>query len=384
MLSVALALALAASAAPTSGITPEMEAQLQKGLDGIYSMDFDGAEAAARKVTELNPEHPHGWFGVAAATMMRYVYETEQGDPALIKLFEERMEFAAKKAKAWIEAHPDDAEAMMIYGACYGVRSRLQIVRKQWVSGYFSARKAIGWQRAALKKDPKLYDAYLGIGMYDYYTDVYPSVIGVLSKIMLRGNRLRGVAELKIAAEKGRFSNVVADLLLVEIGLEDLYGLRDPAQAVARMEKLRKRYPDSAMLHAAEISALYEAERWDDAKKGSEEYLARVRAGKYRDTQRPKGYVLLGHALWQLGRVDEALTAFQDGAEEGKRYGLWSLIRQAQLMDALGRREQAVLLYKRAAERPDSWDMRKYAESGLRRAYLGKPRSVSPLDTDKL
>lgn len=382
MLSLFLLLAPLALAA--SSITPEMEAHLQKGLDGIYTMDFDMTEREADAVITLSPEHPHGHFGKAAASMMRYVYDTEQGDQRLVAEFEARMQAAADKAAAWLARHPDDAEVTMLYGATFGVRSRLQVVRKQWLKAYLSARKAIRYQRAALELDPSVHDAWLGIGMYDYYTDVYPSIIGVLSKIMLRGDRRRGVSELRLASEKGRFSNVVADLLLVEIALEDPYDLRDPEEAVRLMAKVRKRYPGSAMLHAAEISALYEARRWPEALESAEDYLRRVDAGKYKPNQRPKARAMLGHALWRLGRREEALAAFAQAASEpDKRYGVWSMIRQAQLLDVSGRREAAVLLYKRVADLPDTWHLRRYAEAGLRRAFSGEPRSLSPLDSDQ-
>lgn len=386
MLAAVLALALPCLAA--GSITPEMEVHLQKGLDGIYSMDFDLADRSAQEVIKLAPEHPHGYFGWAAAAMMRYIYETEQGDHALVKLFEERSAIAAEKAKAWLKTHPDDAEVMVVYGATFGVAARLQAIKHQWIRAYFTARKAIAWQKAALKADPACYDAYLGIGMYDYYTDVYPSFIGVLSKVMLRGNRKRGIEELRLASEKGRFSNVVADLLLVEIAIEDRFGARDPAEGLRLMAKIRKRYPHSAMLHAAEISALYEAGRFDEVKKASEEFLSKVSTGAYAPMQEAKGRVLLGTALWALEQREAALQAMLDGAKVRfnggvARYAMWATIRAGQLYDALGRREDAVRMYKEAALLPDPWDFRRYAEAGLRRPYgQRRPKAVSPLDAD--
>ena len=103
------------------GITPQMERWLVQGVDDIFRMRFDEAELAARKAIALNPEHPHAYLGLAEITWTRYVYETEQSDPSLLEPFERRVRQAAAAARAYLDKHPNDAEALMDEGAAYGI-----------------------------------------------------------------------------------------------------------------------------------------------------------------------------------------------------------------------------------------------------------------------
>lgn len=365
-------------------ITEEMDYWLMKGVDDIYRMRFDDAEAAARKAMALNPAHPHAYLGLAGVAWTRYVYGTDQSDPSLMSLFEQRTKQAVSVAQKWTKAHPDDAQGLMTLGAAYGLSSRLDLIRHQWIKGYLEGRKAAAITREAVQKDPQLWDAYLGLGMYDYYTDAYPRLVGVLAKLVLGGDRLRGIKTLELVAEKGHFSKSNARILLVEIYLEDRWGARDPEKAIALMKQLRADYPDSAMMHSAQLVALYEGKRYAQALAGARDYLERVRTGLYSPIEAGKGNVALGCALWQLGRKDEALEAFRraeqvDYLGKPSRWAVWAHIRAGQLLDSLGRRAEALAEYRLAAAEPDTWDFRQYAKAGLSRMFSGaRPGPIDP------
>lgn len=354
--------------------TPEMDRWLMQGIDDIYAMRFDDAEAAARRVIALSPEHPHAYLGLAGVTLTRYVYETDKSDETLVTPFDKRIQDTISVAQRWVKKHPDDAEGMMVLGAAYGISSRLRLERHEWIKGYLEGRKAVKVTRAAVKADPKLWDAYLGIGMYDYYTDIYPRFIGVLAKIVLRGDRLRGIDTLKLVAERGHYSRLVAQILLVEIYTEDAYGARDGDKAAAIMRELRGRFPDSAMMHSAELVALYEGRRYSEVVSGAEDYLARVARGKYSPIEAGKGNAILATALWARDEKEKALEAFRAAQRvmfKGRpsRWAVWSAIRAAQLEDRMGRREEALKDYKAAYAEPDNWEVRRFAKAGLSKPF---------------
>ena len=96
VLALALMPALPARAA-VSYLTAEMDAALMEGIDNIYRMRFEAAEAAASRAMAINPDHPHAYMGLAGVAWTRYVYGTDQGDPALLDEFEKR----TKKPSRW-------------------------------------------------------------------------------------------------------------------------------------------------------------------------------------------------------------------------------------------------------------------------------------------
>jgi len=359
---------------PFISITPEMDRWLGESMDDVFEMDFDQADAAARKVIALNPEHPSAYFTLAGSAWTRYVYGSEQSDPAFEQAYEEKISDLIARGEKWRKKYPQDPVGMMILGSAYGINSRLCVIRRQWLRAYLQGRKGLALTRAAVAADPNYYDAYLGLGMYDYYSDLYPNFIGVLAKLVLRGDRRLGIETLEMVAKKGHFSKSTAQIMLVEIYTEDPFGSRDPARAVAIMKELRVRYPRGAMMHASELVALYEAKRYAEVVAGAKKFLALVDEGRYPPLERAEGDVALGCGYWAAGDKEKAIEAFQEAA--GIKYGgapsrwaVWAQIRLGNLFDSLGRREEALAAYKRAAAEPDRWNFRRLALAGLAKPW---------------
>jgi tetratricopeptide (TPR) repeat protein len=250
----------------------------------------------------------------------------------------------------------------------------LLVVRREWIKAYFHARKAVAITRKAVQADPEYYDAYLGLGMYDYYSDLYPRLVGVLAHLVLGGDRLRGIATLRKVAEKGKFSRSIAKILLVEIYTEDPFGAKDPKEAVRIVEELRAEYPTSAMMHSSELVAWYSAQRYQDMVAGAGDYLRLVREGKYNPIEAAKGAVILGTAQWALGQKKAALDSFHLAAQirlggRLSRWAVWALIRSGQLRDTMGLREEALADYRAALDAPDEWHLRSLAKDGIAKPF---------------
>ncbi len=367
------ALLAAPAAARTTSVTPEMDKLVVAGIDAIYRMDFDAADAAARAAKELDPKYPHAYLGAAATDFIRYIYGPEQTDDHLVKSFEAKTDVAIAVAQAWLKDHPNDTEALLVLGSGYGIRARLALERHQFLAGYTNGSKSMKYIRASIAADPETYDSYLGLGMFDYYVDTIPRFAGWLAKIMLGGNRARGLQELRLAAEKGHFARTAAQLILVEIDTQDAYGARDPKDAVRLMDGIRAKYPDSSMLHSAQVVALYEAGDYERGMKEADEYLARVRSGKYGPTNMSMARALTGTMLWGAGRKDEALAEFRQGLDGSpvSRWDAWNRVRAGQLLDAMGRRDEAVAEYKAAYALPDKWGFRPIIKQCLAKACAG-------------
>lgn len=369
----AAALVLAAACAPGAGAAkPELKAEVEAGIDALYRMEFDEAARHCDRMRALEPGHPFGEFGHTAVLWARYIYGSELGDDSLLGPIEEQVRRTVETGRAWVKAHPGDAEALMALGAAEGILGRMYATRRQYIRGYLSARSAMKATRAAVEADPSLVDAQLGLGMYDYYTDLYPRMIRPLAKVILRGDRARGIERLRLVAERGSWGKMAAKMLLVEISLHDPYGARDPELAVKLMSEVRQRYPTSAMLHSAQLAALYQAGRVDEAHLGALEFLRKVEEGRYRRFDEAKGRVFLAAALWALKRPEDALTSYLKaaGLKPRNRWSVWALVRAGHVLDLLGRRTEALLAYKEAATEPDRWGYKEYADKALKRPFV--------------
>lgn len=368
----AAALVLAAALALDGAAKTDLQSEVVAGIDSLYRMDFDAAERHSERMLAMEPKHPFGEFGKAAVLWARYTYGTEMGDDSLLKPLEAQVHRTVLVGQAWVKAHPGDAQALMALGAAEGILSRMYLSRRQYLRGYWSGRSAMKGTRAAVAADPDLYDAMLGLGMYDYYTDLYPRMIRPLAKVVLRGDRARGIERLHLVAEKGSWAAVAAKMLLVEISLHDPYGARNPALAVKLMEEVRAKYPTSAMLHSAQLAALYQAGKLEEAYKGGLDFVRKTEDGRYRRFDLPKGAVFLAASLWALKRPEDALATYRKASDEKprNRWSVWALIRAGNVLDLQGRREEAVKLYKEALLEPDHWGYKEYAERALKRPFV--------------
>jgi len=364
--------------ARTSSVTPEMDRLLVEGLDAVYRMDFDAADDAAKRAIALQPDYPHAYLGQAATDFIRYTYGTEESDTSLLPGFAAKTQRTIDVAEAWLKTHPNDPDVLLVLGSGYGMAARLALDQHEWLRGFRYGSRAMKYIRAAAAADPEIYDADLGIGMFDYYVDTIPRFMGWLAKIMLGGSRERGLRELHLAAEKGRYGRIAAQLILVEIFTQDDFGARNPPEAVRLMSEIRVRYPDSAMIHSAHIVSLYEAGRWDDAVREARDYLARVQSGKfpsYPSLDFSGAHALLGTVLWGAGQKDEALAVFREGADHPPartRWTVWCRAREGQVLDALGRRDEALAAYRAAYAEPDQWDFRALIKPCLSKPCVGE------------
>jgi hypothetical protein len=381
---ILLLLATPAAARKTS-ITPEMNKLLWEGIDAIYMMDFAAADAAMAKAIELDPAYPHAYLGRAATDLIRFAYGTEQADPALIKTFDAKIHESIKVAEAYLKKHPKDPDALFVLGSAHGISGRLAIVQRRWLNAFGHGRASMKFIRQAVKLEPELYDAQLGLGMFDYYVATIPKFAGWLAKIVLGGDRARGIKGITVASEKGDYAKTAAQLILVEIYLEDDFGARNSAEGLRLARLVHARYPGSMMLDAALIVALYEDKKYDEAIKEAREYQARTKSGRYPALNLAKSHALLGTLLWGAGDKNAALDEFQAGAEARgggmrTRWMVWSRVRAGQLLDALGRRAEALVAYKAAYAEKDDWGYRALIKPCLKAPCVGEkyPGHFSP------
>jgi tetratricopeptide (TPR) repeat protein len=375
----------APAAARKTSVTPEMDKLLHEGIDAIYKMDFAGADAATAKAIALDPAYPHAYLGRAATDLIRFAYGTEQADPTLIPKFEAKIAETIKVSEAYLKLHPKDPDVLFVLGSAHGISGRLAIVQRQWLRAFGHGRASMKSIRLAAKLDPELYDAQLGLGMFDYYVATIPKFAGWLAKIVLGGDRARGIKEITVASEKGDYARTAAQLILVEIYLEDDFGARNPDEGLRLTRLIHKQYPDSPMLDSAFIVGLYEDKKYDEAVKEAREFQARTKSGRYPAMNLAKSHALLGTLLWGAGDKAKALAEFQTGADargDGlrTRWMVWNRVRAGQLLDALGRRAEALAAYKAAYAEKDDWGYRDIIKPCLKAPCTGEkyPGHFSP------
>lgn len=355
----------------------EVMAQAREGINGVYSLDFDVAQQNIQKVFSQYPDHPFAHFGNAMIAWSRYEYEFEKSDEKQQKVFEQILDDSISGIKRWMKQHPDDPNAYMGIGALYGLRAMFSMRNRSWITAYFSGRKAISNLEKSLELDPTYYDAYFGLGIYQYYAGTLPSVIKILAKIVaIKGNPDEGVKQLNLSREKAMFTADSSKLILIEI--QNVRGSKyyNPQKSLEYIRQLRAKYPKNPLMHYVEIICLYETGNLDEVTRQANQFLELI--GKdpfYKDIYISRAYTALGTAAMARGDIPGACAVFEQGKlalkdQAVSRWGLWNELRLGQVYDLLGERDLAVKQYKYVLSFKDKWGFDDLAKSLLKKPYV--------------
>lgn len=388
LLQAALACLLAASAAAKTAVYEPLPEDLKliskKGLDAIYAVDVDEALKQFKLALQKYPDHPFPHFGIAMAKWAHLEYLEDESDPVLEQEYAGLTDKAVDVGLAWIKNHPGDANAYLAVGGIYGLRARLAVQQHRWWRAYVDGKKGISNTRKAVKIDPGLYDAYLGLGMYEYYTGTLPGVVKLLAKLIMSGDPVKGLEYLNLCREKGYYNALGAKLLLIEIYTQTGSKYANTAMAVKWARELRAAYPVHAQMHFVEIVSLFEDRKYEEARKEALAYLKAVNDGGpvYRRRYLPRVLTAIGTTYLVEKKYDEAADYFaraaatikEDSAAHPARWAVWAIVRQANVYDLKGARDKAVALYKEAKSYKDDWGFVEFIDK-----YIKKPYSEAEL-----
>lgn len=353
-------------------LSPGADERYDRGIARMYRLEFDKAESEFREIVKLDPQSPSGYFALAALSWWRYSqnFDNTQGDfKAIENEFMSNADKAIDLSEKLIDEGRDPDQAYFFMGSAYGLQGRWYAVQRSWWRSYTRGRKGRKFLKRCVEVNPAVYDAYLGLGIFDYYAATLPGTLGLAAKLFVGGDRARGVEYVKIAREKGRFFKTEARFFLIEI-----YSMheKDFRAAYAEAGALRALDPSNMLFRLGELMTHIQAKDWQEVLDECEAFLGawQVKPQPGLEQQLALVYLSAGDALIALQRYEEAVGWLTTGIEKTgfpeKGWVTYCHLRRAQALDLLGRRDEALADYKTTAARPNFWDSKKYAKAGLK------------------
>lgn len=361
---------IALSQSWAQAMTPEQEQTVERGLDALYRSDYDGAERIFEEPMRKRPDDPVLSLGYAAVQWWRM-----ESDFALPGSSDEQKFLAAAKQAVDVakqaERGKDKAQAYLCLGAAYGLKGRWEASQRHWVAAYLDGRRAYRDEQKAIKLDGQLYDAYLGIGAFDYYVATLSRFIRAFSFAADGGNKAKGLAELQLAAERGHFSSVGAKMLLV--GIYWTFE-KKPQEAWKILDELHQRYPESPLIDSMRLLGLFHLKDAAGLKRDAQIFLEKAQrdAPFFRPSDRFLGRYFLGLGAQLSGQYDQAIQEYKTALDEvPPRHRGRSMLRLfiGEALDLVGRRDEALASYRQALEEPPLWGVPQYARQLLKRPF---------------
>lgn len=231
-----------------------------------------------------------------------------------------------------------------------------------------SGADAVEHHRQVLRQNPRLRDAELTIGLYDYIIGSLPLPLKlVVGSFGVRGSKKRGLQTLETVAREGRWARDVALVLLV-----DLYKREKRwTDAVSVSRALASRYESNYLFKLQLADALSNAQSTNNGEVvGIFEELLKDRRLE------PSAIDLIhfryGETLLSLGDSSRALTHFQRLlSRKTADPALKSLshLRFAQCLDLLGKRPEAVAEYRTIVANSSEASFKDEAKQGIKQPY---------------
>ena len=107
------------------------EALTAAGIDHIYNLQFDSAQAEFRGVIGAHPDHPAGYFFLAAIEWWRIMADIENTayDRKFLDMLDRVVELCDKR----LDVDERDVAALFFKGGALGFQGRLHGNREDWI-----------------------------------------------------------------------------------------------------------------------------------------------------------------------------------------------------------------------------------------------------------
>ena len=229
--------ALLASPAAGQGLTGQV--QLLRAYDAIFDARF---EEVPQLLARTCPPAPPEACLVLDAVSVWWQIQLDPGSVARDAQFQSKVDTAIAAADTWTRREPQRAEAWFYLGGAYGARAQWKVLRGERLGAARDGKRIKESLERALALDPRLQEAYFGIGLYHYYADVAPMAAKMLRWLLLLpgGNRTEGMQEMLRARQNGALLSDEEDY---QLHVLYLWYEKQPQRALDLLMQLRDRHP---------------------------------------------------------------------------------------------------------------------------------------------
>lgn len=401
-----LALTLAAAACladPSRSAQPpkEMIELARLGNEANYNLDYEKAREYFEAIRQKWPSHPAGDLYLANVIWLEHLYRIrrlqtgiyrdesfysgfegskesgEKGDlvdPRVDRQFRELIGTAKAKALDLVNSDSRDPYARYYLGAIYSISGAYEAstARRFWAA-LRNGSRGIDAHQQVLKLKPDYWDALLSIGVYEYLIGNLPIAIKTIAALGgIRGSKEKGIADLVRIIERGSANADDARVMLVGIYQHE----NQAGKALELLNQLAGKYPRNYLFGLERASALSLLGKSEECIAAFDGMTSSALAGSPAKRSLDLIYFQYGESLFRLKLYDKAVQQFSQAAElpgAESTVVTRSILRAAQTLDLLGKREDAKRGYQKVLARQNVYDVHEQARRGLAKPFVATP-----------
>lgn len=174
---------------------------VRQGGNAFYNYEFERSIEILGKARKDYPDHPGVHIAWAAAHWRKD--EAELSLEEIYTNFDNNLKDVESIYDSLLSIYPDNPEYMLYYGCALGLKARTLLGQKKWISTFFSAYRGFRIIQKAAQLDSSMLDAYLPIGIVEYYSGLSNTLVKTGAKYFgLNASREEGIRKMEIAASQ--------------------------------------------------------------------------------------------------------------------------------------------------------------------------------------
>jgi tetratricopeptide (TPR) repeat protein len=277
---------------------------LARSLDLAFIDSFPTAIAGIDSLIALDPQY---WPAKIIKAGLIYMEMTDDEDYHKQRQYRALIDSSIAGLDEHLAQNPNDAWASFFYGTVLGYEAVWEGQHGSWLKAVTTGLKSGKYFSKAIKLNPKLYDAYVGLGTLHYWRSAKMGFLRYLP--FVPDQRKQGIEELLLAKNKARYSSKTAALGLGWI----YYDKKDYSKVVELTDSMLVSGKISRQVLWLRAMANYNGGRYDEAikdftlikesliRKGNQNYYNLITCGYYLGIS---NYVM-GDKLTALRHFDE-------------------------------------------------------------------------------
>lgn len=289
-------------------VVNSVEEQILKGIRYIYNTEFDKGISLFENLLEIDTLRYRSMFFLTSAywraamlNLKNFQYSTN---------FEEIHRETTNIYKSMYDKRKNDPLFIFFWGSLLGYMGLYDNARNKVFSSLRNGYKGMELLKRAVGMDSTLYDAYYGLGLYNYYTSIMPLFLKPFAMLLgfEIGKREMGIKMIEKASIHGRYSRYEAMEFLGRLKFNrGLYASSDSIFSILNAEfPLNYQY-----LYYLSFSN-FNRGNYRDALYFAKRILHNFYGGfRYTDDQIALTYYFVGVVLFRLKNYDDSISYFE-------------------------------------------------------------------------
>jgi len=287
--------------------------KIRLAMDASYRMDNQRSEYIFNEAISEWPEDPMPYLFKGGLYLNKFRYLNSNMEEEIVRLKEQILYLNNKVidiASKLIVENPNDMNAYYCLGGANGNLGRFYILNGQWWKGYWKGKKGFKIMEKIVKKDQEYYDAYLGLGIYHYFSATLPKVVKVISFLLgsPKGDKEKGIMELKLVRDNSTLLSIEARKIL----LRAFRWEKDWDEFYHTSKWLSEHYPENLYFQIPYIYGLTQNKQYNEAQHllNKVDSLLQNDPARLPENVRVKYYRYSGLLNYNLGEYSKSVQSY--------------------------------------------------------------------------